>query len=91
MEKHGLEGSEIEGVFFTEGQAPQGTQILKELDLVVKLRQNLNPTEMKKRAVKTITAAGGNALVEMTYGQRAKVAIFANGEQWYIKGKIVKF
>jgi hypothetical protein len=88
-ERQGIEGNELDGVFFTEKSAPAGTAVIKDIDLIVRFRQNLNLTEMKKRAAQEIKACGANALVDMKYGQRAKIGLFSNGEQWYIQGKAV--
>jgi hypothetical protein len=90
VERAGLQGSEVSGIFFTEDKCPQGVAVIKDIDLLVKFRQNLNLTNLKERAAKEIQASGANALVEMKYGQRAKVGIFTNGEQWYLKGRAVR-
>lgn len=90
VERAGLQGSEVNGVFFTEDKCPQDVAVVKDIDVLVKFRQNLNLTNLKERAAKDVQSCGANALVEMKYGQRAKVGIFSNGEQWYLKGRAVR-
>jgi hypothetical protein len=90
VERAGLQGSEVGGIFFTENKCPEGVAVIKDIDILVKFRQNLNLTNLKERAANEVRSSGANALVEMKYGQRAKVGIFSNGEQWYLKGRAVR-
>ena len=68
-ELRGLRGTYCDGVFFTE-QTGDAT-VIQTKPVRVKLeRQNANLTDVKQQLAKKVLAAGGNALVGFTYGQK---------------------
>ncbi len=52
VERAGLQGSEVDGIFFTEDKCPQGVAVIKDIDVLVKFRQNLNLTNLKREQPK---------------------------------------
>jgi hypothetical protein len=88
QERAGLVGTYCDGIFFTE-QAAETTR-MQDKPISVKLaRQNANLTEVKQQLAKKVSAAGGNALVGFTYGQKGTLFGWDQG-QWRGSGFIAK-
>lgn len=91
-ERGGLSGTEVDGVFFTEGRL---LDLRSQGHVHVEIsRQNSNLAEIKQEMARRAVRLGGNAIVGFTYGQRAhgwlKLLSFSwDTESWYGDGEAV--
>jgi hypothetical protein len=74
LERHGVRGSEYDGVFFTEAPAIEGARIIAPVNIKIG-GQNKDIRDIKRELAKQVRSKGGNALVGFSYGQR--------GNPWY--------
>lgn len=85
----GIRGTDLAGVFFTEAtvaDAPALGTVSVEIS-----RQNANLDEVKRALAEKVKAAGGNALMAFTYGQKAHpwwqmLALKWDSESWHGAG-----
>jgi hypothetical protein len=93
MERYGLLGSEVRGVFFTESTAIDGARQLG--DVAVEIGgQNKDIGEVKLALAEKVQALGGNALVGFRYGQKGNpwyrsLSGLFDAEHWYGSGTAV--
>jgi hypothetical protein len=90
IQRDGMYGTEVDGIFFTESFPSPDCPQLREIK-VERSRQNSNLPEIKKMMAAQAKAAGANAIVGFKYGQRAhkwyQLHIFKwDTESWYGEG-----
>lgn len=90
---HGVKGTERDGIFFTEGAIP-GAAVLRHLRTEIS-RQNSSLSAVKDALASDVRAAGGNALMNFKYGQRAHrplelISFKWDTESWYGEGDAVR-
>ena len=93
LERHGVRGSEQDGVFFTESAAIEGARLLGQIRVKVG-GQNKDIRDVKRALAKQVLAKGGNALAGFTYGQKGNswwesLGMF-DSEHWYGAGTVLK-
>jgi hypothetical protein len=74
LKRHGVMGTELDGVFFTEAPSIDGARELGPVKVEIG-GQNKDIRTVKAALVKKVRALNGNALVGFTYGQK--------GNPWY--------
>jgi hypothetical protein len=87
IEKYGRKGTELNGIFFTEGEIANGTvlgQAKASSD-----RQNITLDKLKSDLAAEVKAKGGNALDNFKYVQKATVFSFSS-VRWETTGRIIK-
>jgi hypothetical protein len=87
MEKYGRKGTEVSGVFFTEGQLEIG-EFLGNAEAISN-RQNASLDQLKEDLAKKVLASGGNCLDQFKYVQKGTVFSFSS-TQWKATGRIMK-
>lgn len=93
IERHGVRGTDHDGIFFTE-QEIRGPLSHGHISVEVS-RQNANLFEVKKRLAAEARARGANAVMNFSYGQRAhswwsQLFTFRwDSESWYGEGDAV--
>jgi hypothetical protein len=73
MEKNGVKGTMLNGVFFTESSAPNA-RVIRHIHTEIS-RQNSNLAEIKEELAVQVISLGGNTLMNFKYGQKK--------HQWY--------
>ncbi len=86
MKRFGREGTECDGVFFTEGVI-EGATALAEIKLDSG-RQNIALDELKRKVAAQVKAKGGNALQNFNYVQQGTVLSFSS-TRWRVTGTAV--
>ena len=86
MKRFGREGTECDGVFFTEGVI-EGATALAEIKLDSG-RQNIALDELKRKVAAQVKAKGGNALQNFNYVQQGTVFSFSS-TRWRVTGTAV--
>lgn len=92
-ESSGPDGSEFDGVFFTEAGSPR--PVIRRVAVEIS-RQNSNLTEVKARMAAQAQAAGANAIINFRYGQRAHkwwrqaFSFKWDSESWFGEGDAVR-
>lgn len=87
MERFGRKGTEVSGVFFTEGQVESG-EFLGNVESISN-RQNASLDQLKEDLAKKVLAKGGNCLDTFKYVQKGTVFSFSS-TQWKATGRIMK-
>lgn len=93
LRRHGVMGSELDGVFFTEASMIEGARDLGPVTVEVG-GQNKDIRAVKAALAQKVKAQGGNALVDFTYGQkgnpwyRSLTGLF-DAEHWHGSGRAV--
>jgi hypothetical protein len=86
VKRFGREGTECDGVFFTEGVI-EGATALAEIKLDSG-RQNIALDELKRKVAAQVKAKGGNALQNFNYVQQGTVFSFSS-TRWRVTGTAV--
>jgi len=85
-------GTKTDGVFFTEGKELEGQRVIGQVDWKAS-GQNQDLRYVKANLAKKVRDAGGNALVQFTYGQKGRHWFNSGGlvdsENWYGAGTVV--
>lgn len=87
IEKFGRKGTEVDGIFFTEGEIERASflgQAKASSD-----RQNTSLDKLKSDLAAEVKAKGGNALDNFKYVQKATVFSFSS-VRWEATGRIVR-
>jgi hypothetical protein len=87
IEKFGRKGTEVSGIFFTEGQIESG-EFLGNVESISN-RQNASLDQLKEDLAKKVQAGGGNCLDQFKYVQKGTVFSFSS-TQWKATGRIMK-
>lgn len=93
LRRHGVIGSELDGVFFTEALSIDRARDLGEVKVQLS-GQNKDIRAVKAELAKQVRALNGNALVGFTYGQRGNAwfksltGLFDH-EHWHGSGRAV--
>jgi len=87
LERFGRKGTEVLGVFFTEGQLEFG-EFLGNVESISN-RQNASLDQLKEDLVKKVLAKGGNCLDQFKYVQKGTAFSFSS-TQWKATGRIMK-
>jgi hypothetical protein len=87
LEKFGRKGTEVNGVFFTEGVI-ENAEFLGNAEAVSN-KQNASLDELKENLARQVSAKGGNALDSFKYVQKGTIFSFSS-TQWRAGGRIVK-
>ena len=87
IERFGRKGTEVSGVFFTEGQLEVG-EFLGNVEAISN-RQNASLDQLKEDLAKKVQAKGGNCLDQFKYVQKGTVFSFSS-TQWKATGRIMK-
>lgn len=87
LEKYGRKGTEVDGIFFTEGEI-EGAQFIGAAK-VSSDRQNIKLETLKKDLAAEVKAKGGNALDNFKYVQKASAFSFSS-VRWVTTGRVVK-
>lgn len=90
---HGVSGTEVDGVFFTETSKIESAQELGEVTVTIN-GQNKDLRNVKRELARRVVSMGGNALVGFTYGQRGNpwwksLVGSMDAEHWYGAGRAV--
>jgi hypothetical protein len=86
MKRFGREGTECDGIFFTEGII-EGSTSLGEIK-IDSGRQNIALDVLKKQIAVQVKAKGGNALQNFNYVQQGTVFSFSS-TRWRVTGTAV--
>jgi hypothetical protein len=93
LARHGVMGSEAEGIFFTEAASIQGAEVLGEVKVKI-AGQNKDLRHVKEQLAREVVKKGGNGLVRFAYGQRGNSWWNSSGlfdaEHWYGSGYAVR-
>jgi len=87
LEKYGRKGTDVDGIFFTEGEI--GTARVIGDAKVSSDRQNIALEKLKKDLAAEVKAKGGNALDNFKYVQKASAFSFSS-TRWVATGRIVQ-
>lgn len=87
LERFGRKGTDVAGVFFTEGQVDSG-EFLGNAEAISN-RQNASLDQLKEDLAKKVLAKGGNCLDQFKYVQKGTVFSFSS-TQWKATGRIMK-
>jgi hypothetical protein len=93
--RFGVDGTECEGIFFTESSILRASQI-KRLKVEISL-QNSNLLEVKRRLARQAKSVGATAITNFRYGQKSHTwwELLLNfkwdTESWYGEGDAVRF
>jgi hypothetical protein len=87
LEKYGRKGTDVEGIFFTEGEIA-GAQAIGDAK-VSSDRQNISLEKLKADLAAEVKAKGGNALDNFKYVQKASAFSFSS-TRWVATGRIVR-
>lgn len=91
--RHGVVGTELDGVFFTEASSIDGARDLGEVKVEIG-GQNKDIRAVKAELVKKVRALNGNALVSFKYGQKGNpwyrsITGLFDAEHWHGSGRAV--
>jgi hypothetical protein len=89
LRRHGVLGSELDGVFFTESPSIEGARLIGAVKVKVP-GQNKDIRDVKAALAARVRSMGGNGLLSFTYGQQgnpwwASFGLF-DSEHWYGSG-----
>ncbi len=87
VEKYGRKGTELKGIFFTEGQIASAT-VLGD-GSVASDRQNISIEILKERLADQAIAQGANAVDNWRYVQKGSVWSFSS-TRWVMTGRILR-
>ena len=87
IEKFGRKGTEVNGVFFTEGPIETG-EVLGQAEAISN-RQNTSLDELKEKLAIQVVNKGGNALDSFKYVQKGTAFSFSS-TSWKATGRIIK-
>jgi hypothetical protein len=87
IERFGRKGTELNGVFFTEGSIDGGAFIGDVLE--TSGRQNISLDELKQSISAKVLAKGGNAVDNFKYVQQGSVFSFSN-TRWRVTGRMLR-
>lgn len=87
LEKYGRKGTEVEGIFFTEGQIDSARFIGDAK--ASSDQQNISLEKLKAVLAADVKAKGGNALDNFKYVQKASTFSFSS-TRWVATGRIVQ-
>lgn len=93
LKRHGVVGTELDGVFFTEASSIEGARDLGEVKVEIG-GQNKDIRAVKAELVKRVRALNGNALVGFKYGQKGNpwyrsITGLFDAEHWHGSGRAV--
>lgn len=87
IEKYGRKGTELKGIFFTEGQISSATVIGE--GSATSDRQNISIEILKERLADQALAQGANAVDNYKYVQKGSVWSFSS-TRWVMTGRLLK-
>lgn len=87
LEKYGRKGTDVDGIFFTEGEI-DAARVIGDAK-VSSDRQNISLEKLKKDLAAEVKAKGGNALDRFKYVQKASAFSFSS-TRWVATGRIVQ-
>jgi hypothetical protein len=87
LEKYGRKGTDVGGIFFTEGEIV-AARVIGEAK-VSSDRQNISLEKLKNDLAAEVKAKGGNALDNFKYVQKASAFSFSS-TRWVATGRIVE-
>lgn len=87
LEKYGRKGTDVEEIFFTEGEIA-GAHVIGNAK-VSSDRQNISLKKLKADLAAEVKAKGGNALDNFKYVQKASAFSFSS-TRWVATGRIVQ-
>lgn len=93
LKRHGVVGTELDGVFFTEAPSIEGARDLGEVKVEIG-GQNKDIRAVKAELVKKVRGLNGNALVGFKYGQQGNpwyksITGLFDAEHWHGSGRAV--
>jgi hypothetical protein len=93
LDRFGVAGSEVDGVFFTEARSLAGAREIGPVRAEIG-GQNKDLRHVKTALADEVRRRGGNGLVAFTYGQRGNpwwrsLSGFLDAEHWYGEGRAV--
>ena len=87
IEKYGRKGTELNGIFFTEGEISQGIVVS---DAFAKSdQQNISIEKLKEKLANQAISLGANAVDNWKYVQKGTVWSFSS-TQWQMTGRFIK-
>ena len=86
MERFGRKGTELKGIFFTEGQI--SSAIIRGDGLASSDRQNISIEMLKEMLADQAIAQGANAVDNWKYVQKATVWSFSS-TRWVMTGRLL--
>lgn len=87
IEKYGRKGTELKGIFFTEGQIATA-KVIGE-GSATSDRQNISIEILKERLADQAIAQGANAVDNYKYVQKGSIWSFSS-TRWVMTGRLVK-
>ncbi len=87
IEKFGRKGTELKGIFFTEGQITSAVVIAE--GRVLSDRQNISIELLKEQMADQAAAQGANAVDNWKYVQKGSVWSFSS-TRWVMTGRFLK-
>jgi hypothetical protein len=87
IEKYGRKGTELKGVFFTEGQIAAGKSLGDAS--VSSDRQNISIEILKEKLAAQAIAQGANAVDNYKYVQKGSVWSFSS-TRWVMTGRLLQ-
>jgi hypothetical protein len=87
IEKFGRKGTDVNGIFFTEGPIEVGEVL--GLAEAISNKQNASLDELKEKLAIQVVNKGGNALDTFKYVQKGTVFSFSS-TSWKATGRIIK-
>ena len=87
LEKYGRKGTDVDGIFFTEGEIGSA-RVIGDAK-VSSDRQNISLEKLKADLAAEVKAKGGNALDNFKYVQKASAFSFSS-TRWVATGLIVR-
>lgn len=87
LEKYGFKGTEVDGIFFTEGEI-SGANVIGQAKSISN-RQNISLDDLKTNLAAEVRMKGGNALDNFRYVQKGTVFSFSS-VRWEATGRIVR-
>jgi hypothetical protein len=94
LERFGVVGSELDGVFFTEARAIAGSEELGPVKVEIG-GQNKDLRNVKAKLAEEVRRRGGDGLIQFAYGQRGNpwwrsLSGLLDAEHWYGSGVVVR-
>lgn len=87
IERFGRKGTELKGIFFTEGQITSATVVGD--GLATSDRQNISIEMLKQKMADQAIAQGANAVDNWKYVQKGSVWSFSS-TRWVMTGRLLK-
>jgi hypothetical protein len=94
LDRHGVTGSETDGIFFTEAGSIEGAMVIGPVKVELG-GQNKDLRFVKEALAKEVKRLGGDGLIHFQYGQKGNpwwrsLSGLLDAEHWYGSGDAVR-